>query len=516
MTRRAPASSAADDQLARCRRSTPPRDRCRRPHRPARAPTPAAISMTAVRPSSRQAASTGSPSGPVTVVVRLGPPSASRVPSPPSAIGTSSQSHPSSNGGVADRLGDLGRGRGAAELVGSGDHAHAAMLACTVPARRPVPVDTVGPPMAPRSPRPADRPRLQPRPGVLRARGRRRAHQQAGRRRAGVRASGRSPPTATSPGWPPPCPTTIERRPAPGVVEADGFRVRLLALDPETYRLAYDVVSNEVLWFAHHGLWDLTREPAFDAVVARRVGRLPRGEPRLRRRGGRGGARGAAVLVQDYHLCLVAARLRATRARPRVRALPPHAVRPARVARRPARRGGAASCSRAWPPTAPAASTASGGPTTSAASARALADLEPTDVRVAARLRPRRHPRRGRLARVRRGAGRARRASCGPRRDRTGRPRRAVEEHPARVPGLRRAPRDAPGAPRAGRVRRQRLRQSRTGVPGLRRLPRAASSTRSAPSTSGSAPTAGSRSCSTSRTTSRGRSPCSAAPTCCS
>ena len=50
------------------------------------------------------------------------------------------------------------------------------------------------------------------------------------------------------------------------MVEADGFRVRLLDLDPEAFRLAYEVVSNEVLWFAHHGLWDLTREPAFDAA----------------------------------------------------------------------------------------------------------------------------------------------------------------------------------------------------------------------------------------------------------
>src|SRR5690606_8321874 len=50
-----------------------------------------------------------------------------------------------------------------------------------------------------------------------------------------------------------------------GVVDAEGLRVQLIDLDPQQYRLAYDVVSNEVLWFAHHGLWDLVREPAFDA-----------------------------------------------------------------------------------------------------------------------------------------------------------------------------------------------------------------------------------------------------------
>jgi trehalose 6-phosphate synthase len=96
---------------------------------------------------------------------------------------------------------------------------------------------------------------------------------------------------------------------AQGVVEADGFRVRLLALDPETYRLAYEVVSNEVLWFAHHGLWDLVRQPTFDrtwpdawdayrAVNHSFADALASDAPA-----------GAIVLVQDYHLCLVAARL---------------------------------------------------------------------------------------------------------------------------------------------------------------------------------------------------------------
>ncbi|MEZ5294757.1 MAG: hypothetical protein R2697_00350 [Ilumatobacteraceae bacterium] len=55
-----------------------------------------AISMIAVRPERRQAASTGRPSGPVTRVVRLGPPNTSSRPSPPSAIGTSTQSWPAS------------------------------------------------------------------------------------------------------------------------------------------------------------------------------------------------------------------------------------------------------------------------------------------------------------------------------------------------------------------------------------------------------------------------------------
>ena len=54
-------------------------------------PEASAISMTATPRLSRHGAVTGSPSGPVTTDVRLGPPSASSVPSPPSAIGAVSQ-----------------------------------------------------------------------------------------------------------------------------------------------------------------------------------------------------------------------------------------------------------------------------------------------------------------------------------------------------------------------------------------------------------------------------------------
>jgi trehalose 6-phosphate synthase len=92
---------------------------------------------------------------------------------------------------------------------------------------------------------------------------------------------------------------------AAGVIDAEDFRVRLLSVDPETYRQAYDVVSNQVLWFVHHGLYDLPREPGFgtdlrDAWHAyREVNRAfadtvaDVAPP------------GAAVLVQDYHLGLL-------------------------------------------------------------------------------------------------------------------------------------------------------------------------------------------------------------------
>ncbi len=135
------------------------------------------------------------------------------------------------------------------------------------------------------------------------------------RRGAGGLVSGIGPLVAgTDATWLAAAMTEADRQAAAaGVVEADGFRVHLLALDPETYRVAYDVVSNGVLWFAHHGLWDLTREPRFDrswpdawdayrAVNAAFADAIAADAPEH-----------AIVLVQDYHLTLVATHLARTR-----------------------------------------------------------------------------------------------------------------------------------------------------------------------------------------------------------
>jgi len=98
-----------------------------------------------------------------------------------------------------------------------------------------------------------------------------------------------------------------------GVIEAEGFRVRTLALDPEQYRMAYDVVSNATLWFVHHHLYELARRPRFDvrwreawaayqaineAFAQVLVAEAPPA---------------ATVLVQDYHLALVGRTVRAER-----------------------------------------------------------------------------------------------------------------------------------------------------------------------------------------------------------
>jgi trehalose 6-phosphate synthase len=96
---------------------------------------------------------------------------------------------------------------------------------------------------------------------------------------------------------------------ASGVVEAEGFRVRLLAIDPETYRLAYDVVSNEVLWFAHHGLWDRSHQPTFGRSWPPAWDAYRALNHHFADAVAEVAADGAVVLVQDYHLCLVASRL---------------------------------------------------------------------------------------------------------------------------------------------------------------------------------------------------------------
>ena len=81
------------------------------------------------------------------------------------------------------------------------------------------------------------------------------------------------------------------------------YRLRLVDVEPEAYRLYYDVVANPALWFVQHGLWgwmlepdaDLTRpwregyetvNEAFARAVIAEIDRDP----------------GAAVLFQDYHL----------------------------------------------------------------------------------------------------------------------------------------------------------------------------------------------------------------------
>ncbi len=91
-----------------------------------------------------------------------------------------------------------------------------------------------------------------------------------------------------------------------GVIEAEGFRVRPLAVAPDAYRAFYDVVANATLWFVHHGLYDRSRRPLLDrhwwaAWDTYRSVNLAFAEAVADV-----APDGAAVLVQDLHLTLLA------------------------------------------------------------------------------------------------------------------------------------------------------------------------------------------------------------------
>lgn len=91
------------------------------------------------------------------------------------------------------------------------------------------------------------------------------------------------------------------------------YWVRLVGIPPETYDLYYNKISNEVLWFLHHYLFDTLRRPSFDKNskiawsegyvdvnrrFAEKVAAITKDDP------------SPIVLIQDYHLYLVAGFLR--------------------------------------------------------------------------------------------------------------------------------------------------------------------------------------------------------------
>ncbi|MFJ4872636.1 trehalose-6-phosphate synthase [Streptomyces sp. NPDC088757] len=89
--------------------------------------------------------------------------------------------------------------------------------------------------------------------------------------------------------------------------------VRMLDIDPDVYADAYNGIANSVLWFLHHHLYDVPREPVYDAEFRRRWESY-RAYNRAFAEALAGAAdEGAAVLVQDYHLALVPGQLRELR-----------------------------------------------------------------------------------------------------------------------------------------------------------------------------------------------------------
>ena len=96
---------------------------------------------------------------------------------------------------------------------------------------------------------------------------------------------------------------------AAGVVEAEGFRLRSLVVDAEAYQAYYDVISSGALWFVHHRLYDTARRPRIDRHWRRAWDSYREVNTAFARAVADDAAEGAVVLVQDYHLSLVAAEL---------------------------------------------------------------------------------------------------------------------------------------------------------------------------------------------------------------
>jgi trehalose 6-phosphate synthase len=94
--------------------------------------------------------------------------------------------------------------------------------------------------------------------------------------------------------------------------------LRYLSFDPETYAGYYDSISNRILWFVHHLLWDLPRTPQLQGLTGDWAAYRSVNQSfadALAEQGGSGEE--VRYLVQDYHLSLVPAMLR--RARPDAR-----------------------------------------------------------------------------------------------------------------------------------------------------------------------------------------------------
>lgn len=98
-----------------------------------------------------------------------------------------------------------------------------------------------------------------------------------------------------------------------GVASAEGLEARLLHLDPVDQQRYYDVVSNSTLWFLHHGLFDRIHEPTYDLAWWEAWEAYRRVNHRFAEAVIEHAPSGAAVLVQDYHLTLVAPVVRAER-----------------------------------------------------------------------------------------------------------------------------------------------------------------------------------------------------------
>lgn len=94
-----------------------------------------------------------------------------------------------------------------------------------------------------------------------------------------------------------------------GRMRLDGLNLVTVDMDPQAYRMAYDVVANATLWFCHHHLFDLPRRPRLDRFWMEAWEAYRQFNHTFADVVAKVAPEGASVLVQDYHLALAGTRL---------------------------------------------------------------------------------------------------------------------------------------------------------------------------------------------------------------
>jgi trehalose 6-phosphate synthase len=103
-----------------------------------------------------------------------------------------------------------------------------------------------------------------------------------------------------------------------GEARAERVELELLDLDPQLHRMHYDTVSNGVLWFMLHGMFDLVRRPRFDRRFREAWDAYVEVNHRFAKAAVARAAPDDVVLVQDYQLFLVPSFVRESRSDLRV------------------------------------------------------------------------------------------------------------------------------------------------------------------------------------------------------
>jgi trehalose 6-phosphate synthase len=87
-------------------------------------------------------------------------------------------------------------------------------------------------------------------------------------------------------------------------------RVRFVNIPPDRFDLYYNEFANRVLWFAHHYLWDVPRQPVFGDRTHEAWEAYVEANAAFARELAKEAKRDPVYLIQDYHLTLVPQMLR--------------------------------------------------------------------------------------------------------------------------------------------------------------------------------------------------------------